>query len=150
MLKLTKKADYGLISLRYMATESGDRPASAKEVAEAYHIPVPILAKVLQRLARQGFLVSEQGTNGGYRLARPASAITALEVIRAIDGPVLLAHCFSAGKECGLSSQCTVREPLRRVHEGIQALLAGITIADLAEDGEEQPLVPLLETRTRG
>jgi Rrf2 family protein len=138
MLKLTKKTDYGLISLRHIAMQGSGRSASAKEVADAYRIPAPILAKVLQRLAREGFLISEQGTNGGYRLARTPDSINALEVIRAIDGPVLLAHCFSAGRECGLSVQCTVKEPLRRVHEGIQALLEAITIADLMKDAEER------------
>ncbi len=70
MLKLTKKADYGLISLKHLSLFARDRAASAKEIAEAYRMPVPILSKVLQKLAREGFLVSEQGTNGGYRLAR--------------------------------------------------------------------------------
>jgi len=97
-------------------------------------MPVPIVAKVLQRLAREGFLTSEQGTNGGYRLARDPSAITALEVIRAIDGPIILTRCFTEHGECELTSQCSVREPLRKVHEGILGLLEGITISDLSAD----------------
>lgn len=134
MLKLTKKADYGLISLKHIAVHGKDRPASTKEMSEAYGIPVPILSKVLQRLVREGFLISEQGANGGYRLARDPSRITALEVIRAIDGPVLLTNCFSGRDECEISESCNVREPLRRVHERIQQVLEGITIADLTED----------------
>ncbi|MCS7041769.1 MAG: Rrf2 family transcriptional regulator [Bryobacteraceae bacterium] len=134
MLKLTKKADYGLISLKHIAIHGKDRPASTKEMAEAYGIPVPILSKVLQRLVREGFLVSEQGANGGYRLARDPSRITALEVIRAIDGPVLLTNCFSGRTDCEISESCNVREPLRRVHERIQQVLEGITIADLSDD----------------
>lgn len=134
MLKLTKKADYGLISLKHIAVFGKDRPASTKEMAEAYGIPAPILSKVLQRLVREGFLLSEQGVNGGYRLARDPSRITALEVIRAIDGPVLLTNCFSRHGECEISECCNVREPLRKVHERIQQLLESITIADLSED----------------
>ncbi|GIU75338.1 MAG: transcriptional regulator [Bryobacteraceae bacterium] len=134
MLKLTKKADYGLISLKHIAVYGKDRPASAKEMAEAYGIPVPILSKVLQRLVREGFLVSEPGANGGYRLARDASRITALEVIRAIDGPVLLTNCFSGHGDCCISDLCNVREPLRRVHERIQQVLESITIADLSDE----------------
>jgi Rrf2 family protein len=134
MLKLTKKADYGLISLKHLSLFARDRAASAKEIAEAYRMPVPILAKVLQKLAREGFLVSEQGTNGGYRLARDPGLITALEVIRAIDGPVILTNCFTEHGVCELTGQCNVREPLRRVHEGILNLLDGITISDLSSD----------------
>jgi Rrf2 family protein len=137
MLKLTKKADYGLISLKHLAVNQGKGSASAKELAEAYHIPVPMLAKVLQKLVREGFLVSEQGTNGGYRLARDPATMTALEVIRAIDGPIILTNCFTAHGDCDLSKQCNVREPLRRVHEEILKLLNSITISDLS--AEEEP-----------
>ena len=137
MLKLTKKADYGLISLKHLAVHRAQGSASAKEMAEAYHIPLPILAKVLQKLVREGFLTSEQGTNGGYRLARDPGTITALEVIRSIDGPIILTSCFTEHGDCDLSRNCTVREPLRKVHEGILRLLDNITISDLSdEDGE--------------
>ncbi|HBY64470.1 MAG TPA: transcriptional regulator [Solibacterales bacterium] len=134
MLKLTKKADYGLIALKHLAV-SGGRSASAKEIAERYRIPLPLLSKVLQRLARGGFLQSEHGTNGGYRLAREARRVTTLEVIRAIDGPIILTACFTEhGGECDQSEHCSVREPLRKVHEGILRLLSSITIADLAQE----------------
>ena len=70
MLKLTKKADYGLIALKHLAMPRPTRAsACAKEIAETYHIPLPLLAKVLQKLGKTGFLTSEQGTNGGYRLS---------------------------------------------------------------------------------
>jgi Rrf2 family protein len=134
MLKLTKKADYGLISLKHLALCAPNKTASAKEMAECYRIPTPILAKVLQKLVREGFLVSEQGTNGGYRLARDPGEITALEVIRAIDGPIILTTCFTDHGECELNGSCTVREPLRRVHEGILRLLDSITISDISSD----------------
>ena len=137
MLKLTKKADYGLISLKHLALRGRERTASAKEMAETYRIPLPVLSKVLQKLVRDGFLVSEQGTNGGYRLSRDPATITTLEVIRAIDGPIILTTCFTAHGECELSNQCTVREPLRKVHEGILNLLHSITIGDLS--GDEKP-----------
>ena len=135
MLKLTRKADYGLISLKHMAMKNGS--ASAREIADSYGIPLPLLSKVLQKLGRGGFVQSEHGANGGYRLRRNADQITALEVIRSIDGPIFLTSCFTEGEECGLSGKCNVREPLRKVHEGIQNLLANITIADMCEDEEQ-------------
>lgn len=134
MLKLTKKADYGLIALKHLAAHPGKRSASVKELGDCYRIPVPILAKVLQKLAKEGLLTSEQGTNGGYRLARSPQTITALEVVRAIDGPIILTSCFTDHRECDQSNSCTVKEPLRKVHEGILRLLDGITISDLSTD----------------
>jgi len=141
MLKLTKKADYGLISLKHLAVKDGS--ASAKEIADAYGIPLPLLSKVLQKLARNGFLRSEHGTHGGYRLAREARLISALEVIRSIDGPIFLTSCFTGQTSCDQSQRCTVREPLRRVHDGIQNLLANISIADMAQDEvDDTPACP--------
>ena len=134
MLKLTKKSDYGLIALRHLAVDPTRQTATAKEIADTYHIPLPLLAKVLQKLTRDGFLRSESGASGGYRLSRAAQAISTLEVIRSIDGPVFLASCFHDGSECDQQSTCTVKEPLRKVHEGILALLANISILDLATD----------------
>jgi Rrf2 family protein len=131
LLKLTKKADYGLIALRHLA--SIQSTASAKDIADAYHLPVPLLAKVLQQLTKAKILHSVAGANGGYGLARDPHRISALEVIRAIDGPVILTHCFTEHGVCDQSENCTVREPLRRVHEAILELLNGFTITDLAE-----------------
>ena len=142
MLKLTKKADYGLISLKHLALLKDGKTASAKEIAEAYRIPAPILAKVLQKLARDGFLVSEQGTNGGYRLSKDPRTMTALEVIRAIDGPIILTNCFTEHGECELSAKCSVREPLRKVHLGILKLLESITIHDLSDDSDAELPAP--------
>lgn len=145
MLKLTKKADYGLIALKHLAELEAGASSSAKEIAEAYGIPLPLLSKVLQRLARHGFLRSEHGTNGGYRLARTPENINALEVIRSIDGPIILTHCFTEHRQCGIAEKCSVREPLRKVHEGILQLLAGTTIRDLcgARDSAPPALLPL-------
>ncbi len=153
MLKLTKKADYGLIALKHLALRPVLDPASsAKDIADTYGIPLPLLSKILQKLARQGFLRSEQGTNGGYRLGREAKSISALEVIRAIDGPIILTSCFTEHGECTHSHKCNVREPLRRVHEGILRLLSSITISDICRDDLEvcdtpRPPAALFELR---
>lgn len=158
MLKLTKKADYGLIALRHLTAGRGrfaDRgagapvrlSASAKDIAETYRIPLPLLSKVLQKLARAGLLISEQGTNGGYRLARNPDEISALDVIRTIDGPIILTHCFTEHEghiECDQTALCPVREPLRKVHEGILRLLSGITISDLASEDMQLPSIPAM------
>ena len=69
MLRLSKKADYALMAMKHLATRSDTASASAREIAEAYDIPIELMAKVLQRLVRRGLLASHQGTRGGYRLS---------------------------------------------------------------------------------
>ena len=139
MLKLTKRSDYGLIALCHLAGEPRRHASTAKEIAESYRIPLPLLSKVLQTLCKTGFLASEQGTKGGYRLARDPRTMSTLAVIRAIDGPVLLASCFHHSGDCEQSATCTVKEPLRKVHEGILRLLENISISDLVSDNLRVP-----------
>ena len=146
MLRLTKKADYSLIALKHFALclRRNGEAVSAKEVADSCGIPLPILSKLLQKLGKSGFLASEYGTNGGYRLARDPRQISALEVIRAIDGPIVLANCFTEGVFCGHSGRCTVKKPLRKIHEGILQLLDSVSIEDMLEDsdGESGGMIP--------
>ena len=132
MLKLTKKADYGLIAVKHLA-ECGQGACSAKDIAEAYGMPPQALAKILQRLVKAGVLQSQHGTNGGYALARDARTITAFEVIKSIDGPLLITSCTTRHGDCEQSLRCTVREPLRKVNESIQEVLSRITIAEMKD-----------------
>ena len=140
MLRLSKKADYGLIAMKHLALR-GDRVASssAREIAEQYDIPIELLAKVLQRLVRGGLLVSQQGTRGGYQLARVPSLISVADVIQAIDGPVTVTACSSDEGTCEQYSKCNVRDPLWRVRERILTALGECTLAELASD---TPMVP--------
>ena len=96
MLKLTKKADYGLIALKHLAVDRPADSASAKDIADTYGIPLPLLSKILQKLV-EGRL-SALGAWHQRRLqtcARDPRDITALEIIRTIDGPIVLTSCFT-------------------------------------------------------
>ena len=137
MLKLTKKADYGLIAMKHLAEHAGS--ASAKEIAEAYGIPPELLAKILQRMVKAKLLVSHHGTNGGYALARDPRTISAFDVIKSIDGPLFITSCFKG--ECNQTPTCTVREPLRKVNESIEEVLSKLTLWDMSAD--DNALVPL-------
>ena len=133
MLKLTKKADYGLMALKYLAEHPETAALSAKDVADAYGIPAQLLAKILQLLTKHGLLRSHAGMNGGYALARDARAISAFEVIHAIDGPFFITSCTKGAKACDLTPSCTIKEPLARVNDTIAGVLKSISIQDLAE-----------------
>jgi Rrf2 family protein len=134
VLRLSKKADYALLALSYMAVP-GQRPTiSAREVSERHDIPLELLAKVLQRLARRGVLTSAQGMNGGYRLARAAGEISVAQVVEAIDGPLTLTACAEAEGDCSQFEKCSIRDPLHRIRERIASALAECSIAELATD----------------
>jgi Rrf2 family protein len=137
MLKLTKKADYGLMALKYLAEHPETAALSAKDIADAYGIPAQLLAKILQRLTKTGLLRSHAGMNGGYALSRDARQISAYEVIHDIDGPFFITSCTKGAKSCELTPSCTIKEPLARVNETIAGVLKSISIHDLAE--YEQP-----------
>ena len=124
MLRLSKKADYALMSMKHLACrhESGGS-SSAREIAESYEIPLELLAKVLQRLVRARLLVSVQGTRGGYRLGRPATTISVADVIQAVDGPVTVTACSPDDHRCEQYSKCSILETLTTV-----------TVADLTLD----------------
>lgn len=141
MLKLTKRADYGLIAVRHLASQASPSACSAKEIARTYGIPTELLAKILQKLAKNGVIVSQHGTNGGYALARRPAEITAFEVIRAIEGPLFITSCVTDRRECGQMLRCTVREPLNRVNETLVKALSAVTIASLS--GEPPALVQI-------
>jgi Rrf2 family protein len=137
MLKLTKKADYGLIAVRHLAEHADLGACSAKDLAEMYGIPQEALAKILQRLARSKLLISQQGTNGGYVLSRDPRTISALEVIRAIEGPLFITSCNNSNKSCSTSSKCTVREPLQKVSRTIEEVLGRLSVWELREGAED-------------
>jgi Rrf2 family protein len=137
MLRLSKKADYALMAMKHLAVR-GDRTAggssSAREIAEQYDIPIELLAKVLQRLVRRGLLASQQGTRGGYQLARAPELISVGDVIQAIDGPVTVTACSTEEGTCEQFAKCNVRDPLWRVRERILSALGECTIAELATE----------------
>src|ERR1700685_153243 len=134
MLKLSKKADYGLMAMKHLAEHSHNGACSAKDVADAYGIPQEAMAKILQRLVKTGLLHSQHGTNGGYTLARDPGMISAFEVIRAIDGPLFITSCVTVRGECDQSDRCNIREPLRRVSDSIEAVLKRIKISHMREE----------------
>ncbi len=143
MLKLSKKADYGLIALKHLAMHNGKGSHSASDIAEVYGISTPLMAKVLQKLAKRGLVAARHGSSGGYTLARDPAQITALEAINAIDGPLFITSCVTQRGECDQTSTCTVREPLRRVNDSILEVLNKVTILQMTDDGGSSEVVEL-------
>jgi len=143
MFKLSKKADYGLMAMKHLANHGQEHACSANEIAEEYGISATLMAKVLQKLAKQGLVAAKHGSTGGYQLTRQPDKISALEVLTAIDGPVLITSCLTSHGNCDATERCSVKEPLQRVNESILNVLSMVTIAHLSEEKQETSLVEL-------
>lgn len=141
MLRLSKKTDYGLLALQYLATEAPSGVASARAIAARYDIPVELLAKVLQHLARHGFVAAQKGAHGGYHLTRPATAISLAEIVQAFDGPLAITACGRDDEQCNQFDRCSVRDPLSRVKDRILSVLQDVTLAEMAPEESGIPLV---------
>jgi Rrf2 family protein len=143
MLRLSKKADYALMAMKHLALKADSSSTSAREIAEAYDIPVELMAKVLQLLVRRGLLVSQQGTRGGYSLARPAVEISVADAIQAVEGPLAVTACSAEGELCEQYSKCNVRDPLWRIKDRILSALATCSIFEIATDTGQEPATPV-------
>lgn len=138
MLKISKKADYALMALQHIASvQLGDiasgRVVNTKEIAEEYNIPLELLAKVLQLLARSGMIESQNGPKGGYSLARNAAEITIAQILESIEGPLGITDCSheKEGEFCLQRENCHIRTPLLKVQDSIYQLLNSMTLQDM-------------------
>ena len=152
MLRLSKKADYALMAMKHLAikSDSGPSSTSAREIAEQYDIPIELMAKVLQRLARSGLLTSHQGTRGGYTLSKPMASISVADIIQAIDGPLTVTACSTQDEQCEQFEKCNVRDPLWRIKDRILSALSTCSLAEITtEMPYEAPVaVPVSLTRS--
>ncbi|MEK8036053.1 MAG: Rrf2 family transcriptional regulator [candidate division NC10 bacterium] len=133
MLRFTKKADYGLMAIHYIAAQADEEAVSAKRIAEEFKIPPELLAKILQRLAKRKLIVSHNGPKGGYLLGRDPNQITVGQVIRALEGPVEIVGCVTAD-DCPQYVRCNLRRPVEKIQASISHLLDTMTLAELAAD----------------
>jgi Rrf2 family protein len=147
MLRLSKKTDYALMAMKHLALLGDRASSSAREIAEQYDIPVELMAKVLQRLARKGLLASHQGTRGGYQLARGATMISVADVLQAVDGPLTVTACSTEDHACGQYSKCNVRDPLWRIKDRILQALGQCSIFEMATDTIPEMVLPVTVTR---
>ncbi len=139
MLHFNRKTEYALIAMEHMIRRaqegSGwqDQPTNTREVSEFYHIPYPLLAKVLQKLASKGLIKSVHGTKGGYILVKHPNDISVAAVVEIFEGPLAVAECFKDEKiTCPQWNACNIKSPLYQINHKIYHMLAGTSVADLA------------------
>jgi len=134
MLKVSRAAEYGIIALKYIYQQPVGYIASAREIAEKYNIPAEILAKIMQKMAKQGLVMSSQGARGGYTLAKPPDEISVGEILQSIEGPIGIVDCAAdPGCECAQlqTGVCNIKDPFSKIQSKFIGFLNEISLADL-------------------
>ncbi len=138
-MKLSKKGEYALRALIDLgiAAEVGRSLVQVSELAEKERIPVKFLEQIMQLLKEEGFVESQRGKFGGYRLARPSAKITVGSVVRVIDGPLAPIGCVShtAYEKCSCPDEvhCGLRMLMLDVRNAIAGILDRYSLADVVE-----------------
>jgi len=148
-MNVSTKSEYGLRALIHLAGASGREMAPAREIAARWNVPVKYLEQILKTLKEAGLVISQVGIAGGYRLARPATLITAGEVIRLLDGRLAPMGCVSSHdyEPCEFEPSCGLKTLWARARAALVGVLDQTTIADLCTPASQTNLVSLKSSR---
>ena len=130
MLRVTKLTDYATVVLTALAAVP-DSVLSASGLAERAGLEVTTVSKLLKPLAQAGLVDSFRGATGGYRLARDADAISLIEIVEAMEGPLAMTECSVHGGQCGIEKSCGVRANWRRINDVVADALRSVTLAQM-------------------
>ena len=108
-MQITRQADYAVRAVYYLTKLGSDSRAATSQIAEEQHIPPSFLAKIISQLSVAGLLHTSRGARGGVSLARDPEEISLLDVVEAIDGPILLNECVAETGSCNFSDDCPMR-----------------------------------------
>jgi len=138
-MRLSSMADYAVLTMSAAARHCGGARLNAAQLAEETGLPGPTVAKLVSRLSAAGLLKSVRGAHGGFKLARPAAAITLADIVEAVEGPIALTACVETGKhDCSLESACLLRPHWPQVNEALRGALAGIALVELSVPARPQ------------
>ena len=132
MFRLSKKVEYAILALQYMA-EKDEAKTSVKEMSENLNISFDFLSKTMQLLNKKGLVESLQGIRGGYILGDKPEKISIADIIRAVEQRIGIVQCFKDGKDsCGRVEDCTIRTPMGHIQKKIDNIFESTTIKELA------------------
>ena len=132
MMELTRKGDYAIRGIVYLASQPPNKISLLSEIAAAVDVPQTFLAKIFQQFSKTGIVKSFRGTGGGFLLAAPPEEITLLQVVEAVEGPIVPNRCVLKAGECERDVSCTVHPVWHQVQQKVRGILANITLKDLA------------------
>lgn len=141
-MRLTTFTDFGLRALMRLAGEP-DRLFTTDEIATEFAISRNHLVKVIQQLAGSGFVVTQRGAGGGFRLARAAEKIRIGEVVRSLESRQAIVECFRAdGGACVLTPKCRLKSRLAKAREAFLRELDATTLAECVYPGASRKRAP--------
>lgn len=109
-MQITRQADYAVRAMLFLARLEPTQRAATSQIAEVQKIPPSFLAKIISQLSIAGLIHTSRGAHGGVLLSRPASEISLLEVVEAIDGPISLNECTLSPDICEFSDDCPMHK----------------------------------------
>ncbi len=128
-MQITRQADYALRAVIFLSRLNGDQKASTSAIAEEQKIPSSFLAKIVSQLSIAGLIQTSRGARGGVSLAKPPEEISVLDVIEAIDGPVLLNECASNPANCTFGDSCPLQQIWSETRQELVGRLSSATFA---------------------
>ncbi len=131
-MRLSSMADYAVVTMSAAARHCGGARVSAAQLASETGLPAPTVQKLVSKLSAAGLIKSVRGAGGGFKLARPAAAITLADIVEAVEGPIALTSCIE-GADCSLDACCSVRPHWPIVNEALRGALAGVPLTRLAQ-----------------
>lgn len=132
MMELTRKGEYAIRGIVYLATQPVDKVCLLSDIAAAVDVPQTFLAKIFQQFSKIGLVRSYRGTGGGFVLGRSPERISLLEVVEAVEGPVVPNRCVTGEGECSRTGTCNVHPVWLNVQEQVRDILAKVTLKELA------------------
>jgi len=130
----SRQCEYALQATTYLALKPVGEMTSIKELTKKLDIPYHFLGKILQDLTYKGLLHSQKGPAGGFALGKPASDITLLQIVDAIDGSDFMNKCVMGFPECTGKTPCAVHEKWAGLRDGIYSMLVSRNIAQVAKE----------------
>jgi Rrf2 family protein len=145
VLRISRKIDYGLRAMIYLASIAPGAVVPFREIARQMVVPEDFLAKILKTLVDQGLVRSTRGPHGGYELGRPADQISFLEVIEAVEGPIALNVCLDGDDACAKASACTMAGVWKEGQERMLEVYRAAKLASLAMKPDEHGQIGLVQ-----
>lgn len=132
MMELTRKGEYAIRGIVYLATRPDDQVCLLSDIAAAVDVPPTFLAKIFQQFSKIGLVKSYRGTGGGFILGRAADKITLLEVVEAVEGPIIPNRCVINKGDCPRDATCNVHPVWIDVQSQVREILGKVTLQNLA------------------
>ncbi len=125
MFRLSQKADYGLILLANLSKSK--KPLAVSKIATKNEIPAKFLSQIATELKKAGMIKSKEGVSGGFLLAKKAEEIRLLDVLKLLDGELVVGECFEDDHEC----TCGAGDMWKDVKKQLEETIGKKTVADL-------------------